>query len=315
VSPGPFCDTVRVIQTTLIPFSVGRDTVTTCDLQTPPTDTLLLTNAQGCDSLHIRTFIAKGLQASIEASPERCRGENNGTIQVVGLQGGTPPISFTAAGITQGSPLFANLPPGVYSISVSDAAGCALLFNFVQVASGEVLTVDAGPDQLAVAGSTVEVELAANAAPAQVSWTATDPVQCPTCPRTAIGPLSTEQTVTVSIVSANGCTASDGLLLSLERRATIYIPTAFSPDYDGINDRFTVYAGEQVIAIESIAVYDRWGNALFRGEAFPPNDPAYGWDGHYQGRRMDPGVYIYVVILRLADGSERLYKGDVTLLR
>lgn len=45
------------------------------------------------------------------------------------------------------------------------------------------------------------------------------------------------------------------------------------------------------------------------------NDPSQGWDGLFRGRMMDPGVYVYFFEVVFADGSVRLYKGDVTLVR
>jgi gliding motility-associated-like protein len=64
-----------------------------------------------------------------------------------------------------------------------------------------------------------------------------------------------------------------------------------------------------------LAIYDRWGNALYYRTDLPVNDPSAGWDGTFRDKMMDPGVYVYVVEVELVDGSVRLYKGDVTLVK
>ncbi|MCO6486236.1 MAG: gliding motility-associated C-terminal domain-containing protein, partial [Saprospiraceae bacterium] len=95
----------------------------------------------------------------------------------------------------------------------------------------------------------------------------------------------------------------------------VYIPNSFSPDEDGINDVFSVYGNAQVVGVRHLAIYDRWGNNLYFERHLPVNDPGVGWDGTFRGQIMDPGVYVYVVEVELADGGTRLYKGDVTVVR
>ncbi len=48
---------------------------------------------------------------------------------------------------------------------------------------------------------------------------------------------------------------------------------------------------------------------------FPPNDPAYGWDGSYRGQPLQSAVFVYVAEVETIDGEVHLLKGDVTLVR
>jgi hypothetical protein len=60
-----------------------------------------------------------------------------------------------------------------------------------------------------------------------------------------------------------------------------------------------------------------WGTRIqaYSRNDLPVNDPSAGWDGTFRNKLMDPGVYVYVVEVEMIDGSVRLYKGDVMLVK
>ena len=62
-------------------------------------------------------------------------------------------------------------------------------------------------------------------------------------------------------------------------------------------------------------IYDRWGEAIFLQENFPPNDPAYGWNGKFRNQLMNDAVFVFYVQVEFNDGRVKEYKGDVNLLR
>jgi gliding motility-associated-like protein len=96
---------------------------------------------------------------------------------------------------------------------------------------------------------------------------------------------------------------------------TAYLPTAFSPNDDGINDYFTAFSGGEVTKVLSMEVYDRWGGLLFQNSDFEPNVEAYGWNGKQRGTDAPQGNYTYTFRLLLKDGSEKEVKGEVLLIR
>ncbi len=97
--------------------------------------------------------------------------------------------------------------------------------------------------------------------------------------------------------------------------STAYLPTAFSPNDDGINDYFTAFSGGEVTKILLMQVYDRWGGLLFENQDFEPNVESYGWNGKQRGTDMPQGNYTYHLRLLLKDGSEKTAKGEVLLIR
>ncbi|MEM6398250.1 MAG: gliding motility-associated C-terminal domain-containing protein [Bacteroidota bacterium] len=88
-----------------------------------------------------------------------------------------------------------------------------------------------------------------------------------------------------------------------------YIPNAFSPNFDGVNDRFRPFPQPCVAELLDFSVYDRWGGLRYSG-----TDPL-GWDGSSLGREAATGVYMYTTRMRLLDGTIVERAGSVMLLR
>lgn len=94
----------------------------------------------------------------------------------------------------------------------------------------------------------------------------------------------------------------------------IFIPNAFSPNNDGINDRFVIRGGADLERIVEMQIFDRWGNLVFSNKFFNPNDPFEGWNGRYKGQFVPPGIYVYSLIVKMSDGQDRSMAGDVLLI-
>ena len=120
----------------------------------------------------------------------------------------------------------------------------------------------------------------------------------------------------IVVEALNGCVDEDKVTVIVDRRRQVYIPNVFSPNLDGANDLFSIYAKPgTVLKINSLQVFDRWGNSLFLLEDFQPNNPTIGWDGSYKGQPMNPGVFVYVAEIEFIDGERTIFKGDVTIVR
>ncbi|MCF8239486.1 MAG: gliding motility-associated C-terminal domain-containing protein [Saprospiraceae bacterium] len=314
--PGTFCDTIRVAETTWVPFTESLDTITLCMPSGPASDTLILVGQSGCDSLAIRIYRYTDLQAEVGVQKETCAERSDGEIQVQTTDGGDPPYSYRLdVGPWQQTGTFAGLPPGMYTLEIKDQNDCLLQADGQIIEAGSTLTLDAGPDRTEKLGAVINLSVQASAQLAEIQWTASDPLSCTSCSQSALGPLTTSQMVSVTGVSVEGCPGQDDLSVEVSDRLKVYIPNSFSPDNDGINDFFSVYSNDENARVKNLAIYDRWGNALFYQQDLPVNDPSAGWDGMFRGKVLDPGVYIYVIELALSDVDSRIYKGDVQIVR
>ncbi|MCF8239396.1 MAG: gliding motility-associated C-terminal domain-containing protein [Saprospiraceae bacterium] len=316
ILPGVDCDTVLVTETTYVPFKQSEETIILCGQTGILSDTLYLQNSAGCDSLAIRYYEYVSLTSQFTIQDETCAGDQDGRIEIMNISGGQAPFEYQLnAGGWQSSTVFNDLSPGQYTILIRDAAGCLDTLSGLVITPGATIAIDAGPDRIAAPGEVIDLTGQTTQSLAQVQWTASDPLSCPTCIQTSLGPLTTNQTVVVTGWTLDGCSDSDALEVIIKTRGNIFIPNSFTPNGDGINDVFSIYGNDQVVRVRNLAVYDRWGNALFSRADLKINDPSAGWDGTFREELMDPGVYVYVVEVELVDGQVRLYKGDVTLSR
>lgn len=89
----------------------------------------------------------------------------------------------------------------------------------------------------------------------------------------------------------------------------LWIPTAFTPNGDGLNDEFIVHAPAAITHYEC-AIYDRSRGLLFR-----TNNILQGWDGSFNGKPLPLGAYFYVITYRDEAGVKHVEKGQITLIR
>jgi gliding motility-associated-like protein len=116
------------------------------------------------------------------------------------------------------------------------------------------------------------------------------------------------------MTSPKGCEALDSFKVLVEKKRNVFIPNVFSPNGDGVNDRFQVYGGPDVAAVKRMMIFDRWGELLYESEAQPLAWAIRGWDGRFKGQLMPVGVYVYVVEVEFLDGYVERYVGDLTMI-
>lgn len=110
------------------------------------------------------------------------------------------------------------------------------------------------------------------------------------------------------------CVALDSLFIRSIVDREVYIPNIFTPDEDGINDVFNLGASSTVVQSQ-LSIYDRWGNHIYKGEFSDDTSIRSGWDGTYNGDRVEDGTYVYKFIVEFVDGFQKIYSGSVNVLR
>lgn len=108
----------------------------------------------------------------------------------------------------------------------------------------------------------------------------------------------------------DGCTSIDSVLVRVAIISNPFLPNAFSPNGDGLNDEFKIgnFKHERLLVFK---IYDRYGK-----EVFSTSQKDKGWDGTYpNGNEAEPGVYFYYLEYTHQDSRLEQIKGDLTLLR
>lgn len=104
-------------------------------------------------------------------------------------------------------------------------------------------------------------------------------------------------------------------IICLHGKERVLIPTAFSPNKDGLNDVFkpvTQFVKQESlsdIAAYTFAVYNRWGEKMFE-----TNDLDSGWNGRFMGKQCQQGGYFYTMSIKNLENMVMNYSGTVTLL-
>ena len=89
----------------------------------------------------------------------------------------------------------------------------------------------------------------------------------------------------LTVVTDNGCIERALVNVLVDKSADLFIPNVFSPDTNGENEIFMIYADlRNIREIQSFEVFDRWGEKVFEQYNFQPNDPVHGWDGTLRGK-------------------------------
>jgi gliding motility-associated-like protein len=287
----------------------------------PGTYSVTVVDIKGCaDSLTYSIQQPPPIQFKLgEIAPIPCFGENT-FITVDSIWGGNPsPYTFSVNnGLDKLPGEFVPVLAGPHLITITDALlGCTVDTTlFIQepleisIQLPDVVEIDLG-DSL----TTLDPVIVSSLPIESFTWEPPDQLSCADCKNPRVTPVK-NQRYTLTIVDVNGCSASATVLVDLDRNRNIYIPNVFSPNGDGINDKFKVFSGIGISNINFIRLYDRWGGKLFEEtNLLPDPDGTPGWDGNFRGEAMKPGVYLYLVEVEFLDGQVLLYRGDVTLLR
>jgi len=113
---------------------------------------------------------------------------------------------------------------------------------------------------------------------------------------------------TITLTNDSQCTL-DTLVEIDAVNCDIYIPNAFSPNGDGVNETLSPFFDPAQFELLQFQVFDRWGNNVFSCNHLCE------WDGMYSGEPSPSGVYVYTMQLRSISGDISEMKGDLTLLR
>lgn len=120
---------------------------------------------------------------------------------------------------------------------------------------------------------------------------------------------ATDQLYTIEITTISGCLTVDTQLVKTVSHVDIYVPTAFTPNNDGLNDllRPTLMGIKE---LSYFRVYNRWGQLLFETKT-----NRQGWNGIYQGAKLASQVVVWIAEGVGVDGRTYTRKGTSTLVR
>jgi len=165
-----------------------------------------------------------------------------------------------------------------------------------------------------ISGGSAQINMNYTGPIVSYNWLPTQHLDCTDCPQpTANPPRTTDYTVLIQ--DRYGCKNSSNVTVRVVcGDQNFFIPNTFSPNGDGVNDIFYL-RGSGLFRINSLMIFNRWGEIVFEKKNLSINDPLGGWDGTYKGKKAKPDVYIYQIEIVCNNGETIKYAGNVALIQ
>ncbi len=277
----------------------------------------IVNEENGCENidsvyLSINTNIPQNF-LSTSTNP-LCYNESNGSIDVQVNSGGTQPFTYTLNGASNQTGIFNGLSSGDYLVNVTDAVGC-MHDTLISLTNPDSIYIENPSINWEIeVGSDVFIQLITNVDPDNIltiEWNPSLANACNECLEFSLEDIQNDQSYEITLTDQFGCQDTTTLIISVYEATTdIYLPNVISTNAGEPNDTFFPQTSDGPQLIETMEIYDRWGELMFINTHFMSNDPSLGWKGLYNGRDAVSGVYVYKIFW---DGKKRV--GDFTIIR
>jgi gliding motility-associated-like protein len=280
-----------------------------------------VSDTKGCQVLDTATVVTPApILVSIGSSLTTCLSSADG-YAVVNVTGGVAPYTYQLGSTIQSTDTFTHLAVGTYTIQVTDANGCQgnVTINITS-SSNLAVNLTATPDVIL---AREPVQLEANATSdttiTHYIWNPLDSLNFSGCADSTdcSDPIATPGAThlfTVTVRNAKGCEVSDTVRVTVSNQPSVFIPTAFTPNGDGLNDRFEF----DILGARSASVdiWNRWGEKVFSNpnQANGIND-THGWDGKLNNKDVEYDTYTYQLVVTYFDGHQQTITGTVMVMR
>lgn len=276
-----------------------------------------VSDAAGCiQSGNVKIDSATQLIASYNAIPVRCGGLSDGVFSIF-AKGGVPPYQYSVNGKSFNSQSkYVGQKAGVYEVIVKDANGCNTEL-VIPITQPQPIEIDLGKDTAINFGESYRIptEIINAYGEPKYTWFPDDSniINCSVCKNPIVSPkIST--LFTLSVKDSIGCSAFATINVIIKINTKIFVPSGFSPNADGENDKLLVH-GDKDAYILSFEIFDRWGEQIFSDSGFYANDVNRGWDGYFKNQQMPSGTYAYTLRVKFKDNSTSNFKGIINLIR
>lgn len=278
-----------------------------------------VTDHNGCTAVGGVNITIGNLHVTSIDSNIICYGDSTGSIVLL-VSGGTYPFTYLWQPNRSNTDSFAtNLIAGTYTIYVADNGGCHdTVIDIITQPPPVSLTV-MPQDTTITPGTSIQINTSFQPSTGNPTYTWTESTQtlsCLNCPNPTTAPPATDTLNTYILVvnynnSSNSCVDSVKVIVRVYARDTFAIPTAFTPNGDGMNDVYFIPVTDTAnLKSFRMDIFDRWGQTVFT-----TSNVQQGWDGTYKGEQQPEGVY--EVFFSIQYGRNKSYQrtASITLLR
>ncbi|MBA3829629.1 MAG: PKD domain-containing protein [Taibaiella sp.] len=238
-----------------------------------------------------------------------------GTPSQLSASGGTTYLWIPATGLSNANIANPTATPDsttTYEVVIKQG-NCFADTNRVTIVVNPVPVLQATGTQTIIAGNSAQLS-ASGKNIATYLWSPSETLSCADCSSPTATPGKTTK-YNIIVTAPGGCTAQSDVTVTVKcDNSQLFIPNTFTPNGDGINDRFYP-SGKGIGTIKRFSVYNRWGELLYQVDNMQINNPAQGWDGRFNGLQLKPDVFVYIVDATCESGEPLQVKGDVSIVR
>ncbi|HRI00358.1 MAG TPA: gliding motility-associated C-terminal domain-containing protein [Saprospiraceae bacterium] len=329
------CDSFLTVNVRIIPVSNSIYTQTICQNQSitigntvfnaaNPSGIISLPNASAarCDSnVTVNISFFPPIQLNFSSEDLLCNKINTGEFNLSSITGGSGQYKIS---IDNSAPVDYNgnfsrndLAEGSHTVRILDSKSCDTSFNFT-INKVAILSLKLPNDTTIKEGVSVLINPSLNFIASNYSWDPPLGLSCTDCSNPTASPDQTT-TYTLTAQDENGCEVKDQMTINvIVDQSDVYVPTVFSPNGDGLNDKFyPVFKFPLKTEVKYFAIFDRWGERIYEANnlGFNPKGEIYGWDGSFNQNHLNPGVFTYVIKYQAVGEPEKIKAGDITLLK
>ena len=238
------------------------------------------------------------LESSVTKTDLSCHNVTDGTAQV-NVTGGTSPYLISWSNGSTGAAT-TNLPAGTYTITIQDSKNCTTI-NKTVIVSPSALLITAAVKDISCADQEdgeVNVTVSNGTPPYTYLWS-----------NGFSSPIITDLDAgvyTVTVTDQKLCTNTADATVNSGTGDCLFIPNAFSPNSDGVNDRW-VLRNIKLFPQNTMQIFNQWGQQLYSAAPY-----LEAWDGRHNGNLLPPATYYY--IFSRGDGSAS-FTGPLTIIK
>jgi len=238
------------------------------------------------------------LESSVTKTDLSCHNGTDGTAQV-NVTGGTSPYLISWSNGSTGAAT-TNLPAGTYTITIQDSKNCTTI-NKTVIVSPSALLITAAVKDISCADQEdgeVNVTVSNGTPPYTYLWS-----------NGFSSPIITDLDAgvyTVTVTDQKLCTNTADATVNSGTGDCLFIPNAFSPNSDGVNDRW-VLRNIKLFPQNTMQIFNQWGQQLYSAAPY-----LEAWDGRHNGNLLPPATYYY--IFSRGDGSAS-FTGPLTIIK
>lgn len=314
------CDSMIVTDILELPRDTSYLTDYTCDPAEVGITMTMLTNQYGCDSMIVTDILELPKDTSYLVEYSCDPAEVGTTMNMMTNQFGCDSMVVTNILELPKDTIYFREETcneellGTFTDSYNNIHGCdSTVVREVMYAEYE-LNAEASTSNEVDLGDSIRLNVYPEFLPVFIEWFPKDGLSCTDC-LSPIAEVTDNLLYTVLLRDENNCETTVNLKVEVDPICDIYIPNAFSPNGDGVNDIFEIYSNQCIREVERLLIFDRWGELVFEAYEYSPETLNFGWDGYFRGKPMNPAVFAWFTEIELTNGERVILKGDLTLVR